>query len=182
MQFGQDVSGKALLVELDPASGSVNTTNYAAAVNGGIASASSQYSSSYPIADINDGDRLGNSWDSGGTGGGWNDASGPPSWAQVTFGAAKSISEVDVYTLSDNYQTVSSINASTPADVYGIQNFNVQYNNGSGWTDVPGSPITNNNLAWTQLKFSTITNVTAIRVYITAAHATYSRLVELEAY
>jgi len=163
-------------------SGAANSTNYAAAANGGIANGSQPYNGSFPIADINDGDRLGNNWGNGGAGGGWNDASGPPSWAGVSFNSPKNISEIDVYTLSNNYQTVSSIDGSTPADAYGIQNFNVQYNTGGGWTDVPGSPITNNNLAWTRLRFPTINNVSAIRVNITAAHSTYGRLVELEAY
>ncbi len=123
---------------------SVNTTNYAAAINGGVTTASSQYSSSYPIADINDGDRLGNNWANGGTGGGWNDASGPPSWVEADFSGSKSISEIDVYTLANCFGSCVSIDATTPADNYGISDFQVQYDNGGVWQTVSGGSVTGN--------------------------------------
>src|SRR6266516_4831392 len=67
-------------------------TNVALAGNGGVASASSMYSSSYPTGSTNNGDRKGLNWNNGG---GWNDATADayPDWLQIDFNGSKSFDE-----------------------------------------------------------------------------------------
>ncbi len=168
--------------EPNPASsGGGSPTNYALSSNGGVATASSQVNSSFPVSDINDGDVLGNNWGSGGPGGGWNDAGGPPSWAEITFSGPEPITEIDVYTLANCFGSCTSIENTTSASNYGISDFQVQYDNSGSWQTVPGGSISSNTLAWNKLTFSSVTTG-KIRVSITAARAGYSRLVELEAW
>jgi hypothetical protein len=158
--------------------GDGNTVNYAASANGGVASASSTYSSSYPESSAINGDRTGSVW--GGGTGGWNDSNGSlPNWLQVNFSGTQNISEINVYTLANAYPTTPD--ATTPADSYGIMDFQMQYWNGSSWVTVSGGNITGNTLAWRQVTFPTI-STDRIRVYVTAHRAGYSRIVEVEAY
>src|SRR5262249_32072047 len=74
----------------------------ARAANGGVATASSSYSNAFPPASVNDGDRRGLNW---GSGGGWADATPGsfPDWVEVDFNGAKVISEVDVFSVQDNF-------------------------------------------------------------------------------
>lgn len=165
----------------DANAGGANTVNYAAAINGGLASASTEYSTQVAALAI-DGDRAGISWGWPTFLGGWNDGTynAFPDWLQVAFQGNKSLSEVDVYTLANSYPTTPT--ATTPADLFGITDFQVQYDNGSGWQVVPGGNVTGNTLAWRKFTFGKISNVSKIRVYITNAPASYSRIVEVEAY
>ncbi|HET9831687.1 MAG TPA: S8 family serine peptidase, partial [Vicinamibacterales bacterium] len=77
-------------------------TNVALAKNGATALASSTYSSGYDASGAINGDRKGASW---GSGGGWNDgtANAWPDWLEVDFAGAKTINEVDVFSVQDNY-------------------------------------------------------------------------------
>ena len=77
-------------------------TNVAAASYGATASASSEISPNYPASGAIDGNRTGAGW---GTGVGWNDATPGvyPDHLIVNFGVAQQISEIDVYSLQDNY-------------------------------------------------------------------------------
>ena len=57
----------------------------------------------YPLVTVNDNERAGVNWGSGG--GGWADATANayPDWVQINFNGSKSIDRVVVYTLQDNY-------------------------------------------------------------------------------
>jgi len=107
---GASTSSAAVVVSVNAGGGS--STNVAAQASGGVASASSTYSSAYPIAAINDGNRLGNRWAQGG---GWNDASAStyPDWVEVAFAGARSIDRIDVFTLPDNYAAGAAPTPST---------------------------------------------------------------------
>jgi hypothetical protein len=70
---------------------------------------------------------------------------------------------------------------STTFTSYGITDFDVQYWNGSAWVTVPNGSIVNNNKVWTKLTFSPVTT-SRIRVVVNNALATFSRVVELEAW
>ena len=61
---------------------------------------------SAPAGAIN-GDRKGTNW---GAGGGWNDATAAsfPDWLQVDFAGARTINEIRVFTVQDNYAAPSS--------------------------------------------------------------------------
>ncbi|WP_198938009.1 Ig-like domain-containing protein, partial [Pelomonas sp. KK5] len=84
--------------------------NVALAANGGVASASSTVNSSYAVSAINDGERRGNNWGKGGTGSGWNDGTSGtyPDWVQITFSGVQSISQINVYTLADNFASLTA--------------------------------------------------------------------------
>ena len=155
-------------------------TNVARAANGGVASASSSYSSAYAAGGANDGDRKGVNW---GAGGGWNDATASawPDWLEVDFSGSKTINEIDVFTVQDNYQSPSDPTPTMTFSAYGVTDFQVQYWSGSQWVTVPGGAVSGNNLVWRQFTFSQLTT-SAIRVWVTGALSGFSRITEVEAY
>ena len=104
-----------------------------------------------------------------------------PDWLQVGFAAAKTIDEVDVFTVQDDYGTPKSPNGTTTFGLYGVTDFQVQYWTGAAWATVPGGTIAGNRLIWRQIIFSPITT-TSIRVLVSGSLNGYSRIVELEAY
>ncbi len=155
-------------------------TNMALASNGGVAVPSSSYNGNYPAAGAINGDRRGLGW---GSGGGWCDGTGNnwPDWLEVDFSGLKAIDEVDVFSMQDTYSSPVEPTPTMTFNYYGLKAFNVQYWTGSAWVDVPGGAVTNNHLVWRQLSFSAVTT-SKIRVYVTSALATYSRIVEVEAW
>ncbi len=152
--------------------------NVALASNGGVATASSTYSASYPVISINDNRRTGAPWASGG---GWNDgtASTYPDWVQVNFNGARTIDRVVVYTLQDNYASPVEPTDTMTFSKYGITNFTVQGWNGTSWVTL-GS-VTGNNLVKRTVSFAPMTT-DRIRIQVSAALASYSRIVEVEAW
>jgi hypothetical protein len=155
-------------------------TNVALAANGGVATASSTYSAAYPLSAANDGDRKGVNF---GAGGSWEDATENvwPDWLEIDFNGSKTINEVDVFTLQDNFQSPSDPTPSMTFSLYGVTDFQVQYWDGNQWAIVPGGTVSGNNLVWRQLSFSPLTT-SAIRVWITGALYGNSRITEVEAY
>jgi hypothetical protein len=147
------------------------------ASNGGFASASSVSAGGYsPSLAINGGRTWGN-------GGGWRDGTlnSFPDWLQVDFNSSKTINEIDVYAVQDNFSNTTDPSATETFSLYGITSFDVQYWNGSTWVTVPGGSITNNNKVVTKITFAAITT-SRIRVLVNAAQAGYSRIVEVEAW
>ena len=160
-----------------PVSGRVNL---ALASSGGVMTASSTHSAGYGPAGANNGDRKGSSW---GAGGGWNDASPNMSgdWLQADFGAAKSVGEIDVYMVQDNYNSPAEPTEAMTFTQYGINDFEVQYWTGSAWQTVPGGSVTGNNRVWRQFVFTPVTT-SKIRVLVVRSADLWSRVTELEAY
>lgn len=154
--------------------------NVALASNGGTPSASSVMSG-YPTSSAVDGDRTGLGW--GNNTGGWNDNSRDvyPDWLQVDFNGSKTIDEIDVFTLQDNFTNPVEPTDTMTFTLYGITNFDVQYWDGVNWTTIPNGSVTNNNKVWSKFVFSPLTT-TKIRVMVNAALDGYSRIVELEAW
>lgn len=174
--------------------------NVALAANGGFASASSTLNGNFPAAAAINGDRRAQSW--GTPTGGWNDGSEgaySQDWVRVDFNGAKTINEINVYTLRDNF--ASQTNEPTLSETFntalntgqGATSYDVQYLSGSGWITIdcgtPTNPcgrVSNNNRVWRQFNFPAVTT-SSIRV---AVHGSvpftfannYSRLVEVEAY
>jgi RHS repeat-associated protein len=157
-------------------------TNVALAANDGVASSSSNYNDgtySYTAAGVTNGVRSGSP---AVTGEAWNGATGTfPQWVQVDFNGSKSIDEIDVFTVQDNWENPSEPTESMTFSNYGLTGFDVQYWNGSSWVTVPGGSITSNNKVWKKITFSAITT-TKIRVVTNAAPDGYSRITELEAW
>ncbi|HKW81285.1 MAG TPA: Ig-like domain repeat protein, partial [Casimicrobiaceae bacterium] len=159
-------------------SGGGGAINVALASNGGVASASSSYSAGYPVAAINDNQRAGVNW---GNGGGWNDATAGvfPDWVQINFGASRTIDHVVVYTLQDNYTNPIEPTDSMTFSLYGITAFTVQAKQGSKWTML-GS-VSGNNLVKRTVSFAPLAT-TSIRITVTGALSSFSRITEVEAW
>ena len=154
--------------------------NFALAANGAVATASSAYSGGYGAGGAINGDRRGAVW---GSGGGWNDgtAGSWPDWLEVTFSGARTIAEVDVFSVQDSYQAPAVPTSAMTFTLYGLRDFEVQYWTGTGWASVPGASASGNVFVWRQFTFAPITT-TRIRVLVTSALNSYSRIAEVEAY
>jgi len=158
-----------------------SSVNVALASNGGLAVASSTINSNFPASGTNNGDRKGLQWEHGG---GWNDATALafPNILEVDFNGSKTINEIDVFTLQDNYPSPLDPTPTMTFSQYGIRDFEVQYWTGSAWTPVSGGTVTGNNLVWRQFTFAGITTA-KIRIVITGtADGAYSRVTEVEAW
>jgi hypothetical protein len=164
-----------VVVEINP-----GRMNVALAANGGAATASSTLSANYPPAGAINGDRKGLGW---GAGGGWNDATQniTPDWLEVTFDSAKTIDEVNVFSMQDTYNAPLEPTPTMTFTYYGLRAFEVQYWNGAAWVTVPGGAVTNNSLVWRRVQFAPITT-TKIRLLITGGLFGYSRVMEVEAW
>ncbi|MHB8724579.1 MAG: Ig-like domain-containing protein, partial [Casimicrobiaceae bacterium] len=158
--------------------GVTGDTNVALASVGAVASASSTYSSAYPVAAVNNNERAGVNW---GNGGGWNDATAGvfPDWVQINFNGSKTLDHVVVYTLQDNYSNPVEPTDTMTFSLYGVTDFTVQGWNGSSWVTL--GTVSGNNLVKRTVTFSAFTT-TSIRVNITNALASYSRITEIEAW
>jgi RHS repeat-associated protein len=111
----------------------------------------------------------------------WRDEHGLPSWLEIDFSGSKTIDEVDVFTMRDDYQTQADPSPTQTFANYGVTAFDVQYWNGSSWVTVPGGSITGNNLVWKKINFSAIT-ATKIRVVVNGAIDGVARIAEVEAW
>jgi hypothetical protein len=156
--------------------------NYARGTLGSVPSASST-ANNFPAASAFDGERAGVTWEQGG--GGWNDATRDvwPDNLDVTFaGGAKTIREIRVYTLQNDYRNPVVPDENTDASIYGNQDFEVQTWNGSTWVTVPGGTITGNTKAMRVIVLGTPITTTGVRVLVQMGRVHYARIVELEAY
>ena len=154
--------------------------NIASQASGAVASGSSVYASGFEAARANDGEHRGVNW---GAGGGWNDATNAayPDWIRIDFPSAKSVSEIDVFTLQDDWQHPVEPTSSMTFSQYGITNFDVQYYDGSNWVTVPGGHVVGNNAVWNKITFAAVTT-SSIRVLVSGAADGWVRITEVEAY
>jgi peptidyl-Asp metalloendopeptidase len=132
----------------------IERTNVALASNGGVASASSTMNCcgwNFAPAGANNGNHSGAGW---GGGEGWNDeppANTFPEWLQIDFNCSKTIDEIDVFTIQDNWQNPSEPTEAMTFSVYGLTGYDVQYWTSSGWTTIPGGSVSGNNKVWAQV-------------------------------
>ncbi len=159
------------------------TTNVAASSFGATASASSTVSPNYPASGAIDGNHTGAGW---GTGVGWNDATAGvyPDSLTINLNATRSISEVDVYSLQDNYTSPVEPTDTMTFAAYGLTSFQVQIPDGlGGWVNVPGGTIVGNNLVKRKIVFGSPVTTDQIRILVNnTADGVYSRIVEVEAF
>ncbi|HEV2904671.1 MAG TPA: zinc-dependent metalloprotease family protein, partial [Pyrinomonadaceae bacterium] len=159
--------------------------NLALATGGAVATASSTYANSgFPPSSTIDGEHRGLNW---GNNGGWNDNTRGvyPDSLEVSFSASGSVSrtigEIRVYTVQNDFNNPVEPDENTPADVYGILDFDVEYWDGSGWVTVPDGSVTGNDKAMRVFTFPDITT-TRIRVVIHNSRNNWSRITEVEAF
>lgn len=153
--------------------------NIALGTAGSIASATSSHSSGlYPAGGAINGNHTGSDWNNGG---GWNDGTRDayPDTLEVNFGQSRTIDEISVYTLQNNWQNAAvEPTETTSASAEGILDFTVEYWNGSAWVNI--ASVTGNDKAMRVFQFPQVTT-TKIRVVVTAARNNWSRIVEVEA-
>jgi len=165
-----------LLVTAEPSTGP--SVNVALASNGAVAIASSTFSGFAASGAIN-GDRKGLfAWQNGF----WSTASaGFPAWLEVQFNGSKTITEIDIITIQDNYNAPIEPTDSTAFSQYGLTAYQVQYWTGSAWATIPNGSLSGNNNVWKRFSFAPI-STTKIRVLSSASPDSYSRLAEVEAW
>jgi RHS repeat-associated protein len=158
----------------------------------GQATASSTANSNFPAASAINGDRKGLGWAQGT--GGWTDGSQgnySSDIVQVNFPGFKPISEIDVYTLRDNYArtdapTLGETFSTADNTGQGITHFEVQYWSGGVWLTIPSGFVTNNDKVWRQFQFpEVLASAVRVQVYGSVKWASgnnYSRVVEIEAW
>ena len=129
---------------------------------------------------MNNGDRKGLNW---GAGGGWADSTpgAYPDWVQIDFNGVSTIDEVDVFTIQDNFAAPIDPTPGLTFAQYGIRDWTVQYWDGSTWQTVPGGQVVGNSNVWRTVTFGAVTT-SRIRILVTNALASNSRVVEVEAY
>ena len=154
------------------------SSNVALASAGAVATASSSYGAAYPVSAVNNNERAGSGW---GNGGGWNDASADqyPDWVQIQFSGSKTVDRVVVYTVQDNYGNPTEPTDTQTFSLYGVTAFEVQGWNGSSWVVL--ASVSGNNLVKRTVSFAAYTT-DRIRVNVTAALSSYSRITEIEAW
>ena len=165
----------------DAALAAAPPVNVALASLGALATASTTYiNGGYPASTAIDGERKGLNW---GNGGGWNDGTRDlwPDSLDVTLNGNQTINEIRVYTVQNDFRNPVEPTPSTPADFYGIKDFEVQTCVGLICTTVPGGTITGNDKAMRVITFPAITT-SKIRIVVGAGRMNWSRITEVEAY
>ena len=170
----------ALAIAVPPAPPVLGRVNLALPSSGGVMTGSSSYSAGFAALGANDGDRKGSSW---GAGGGWADATTNVwgDWLQADFGTAKSVAEINVFTVQDNYANPAEPTEAMTFTQYGIADFEIQYWTGTAWQTVPGGSATGNNRVWRRFAFTPVLT-SRIRVLVLRGQDGWSRVTELEAY
>jgi FG-GAP-like repeat/F5/8 type C domain/Bacterial Ig domain/FG-GAP repeat len=175
------ISGGVLFEVKTPPVGDARI-NVALAANGAIASASSQYNASFPVAAAINGDRYALR-QTDGSFNAWHSASGAakPDWLQVDFNGSKTIGEIDVVTMQDDYANPVNPTESTVSTLYSLTSFQVQYWDGSGWVAVQGGVVSGNDRVWRKFTFPEVTT-TKVRLVVSGSADGFSRVMELEAW
>ena len=99
---------------------------------------------------------------------------------QISFNGPKTIDQVIVYTLQDNYPNPVDPPDNLTFILYGVTAFQVQGWNGAAWVNL-GAAVTGNNLVKPPVNFAAFTT-NQIRVNITAALAGTRGSTEIEAW
>jgi pyrrolidone-carboxylate peptidase len=175
------LGGQSIITEVE-AWEATTRTNFALESQGGVASASSTLDlGRLPRAAIN-GDRCGLHYPTvPTTGSAWQDATPDafPDWLEVAFPGARTIDEIDVFSLQDDFNNPVEPTETMTFSQFGLQDFDVQYWTGSAWQAVPGGSVLNNNKVWRKIAFPPLTT-TKVRIVVNRALASFSRIVELE--
>jgi hypothetical protein len=155
-----------------------SSTNFALAANGGVATASSTYGPGFLPSTLIDNRRSGAGW---GAGGGWNDATAGtfPDWIEIDFNGARTIDRAVVYSVQDDYLNPVEPTDSMTFTLRGIRDFTVQGFDGSNWVAL--ATVSGNNLVKRSVTFTPFVT-DRIRIVVTNALATWSRITEVEAW
>jgi hypothetical protein len=165
--------------------------NYALASHGGIASASSS-NPGYAPTGATDDDRKGLNF---GKDGYWSSNTAAfPQWLEVDFKGEKTITEISLFTVQDDYTSPAEPNPTMEFTKYGLTDFDVEYwskwtglppplHEAGLWVPFPGGSVRGNKLVWKRFDFSTSPITTLkIRIKCLGSKDNFSRIAELEAW
>lgn len=160
----------------------VQSFNCALATNGGVATASSTRAGNFGPGNAINGNRNANS-DSTGA---WNDndPGAFPDWLQVTFSSSHLVSKVVVYSLPDDYITVTTEPSDTKTfSLFGVTSFEIQTEawDGLAFSWITVATVTGNNLVKRTVDFAPVI-ARSVRVVVNATADGRSRIVEVEAW
>ena len=156
-------------------------SNVALSSNNSTAVGSSTYvNGGYPASSAIDGEHKGLNW---GNNGGWNDGTRNiwPDSLEVDFSGNKLINEIRVYTVQNDVRNPVEPTPLTSADLYGIEDFDVEYWDGDSWEIVTGGHVVGNDKAMRVFIFPDVTT-SKIRVVVNKGRSYWSRIVEVEAF
>lgn len=171
-------AGEATLPDVEDISRVIPVTlaNVALTSAGATATASQ---ADAPATNATNGDRTGKV---GSTNFVWWEASAPgDDTLEVAFPVAKTIKEVVVVTVQDNFGSPVEPDEALTFILYGLTSYVLQYWTGSAWAEIPGTDVTGNNKVLRRFAFAPITT-TKVRVVARASPDGGSRVVEFEAY
>jgi hypothetical protein len=104
-----------------------------------------------------------------------------PDTLEIAFNGTKTISEIGVFTVQDNFQSPAEPTATLTFSQYGNRDFEVQYWDGGAWVTVPGGAVANNSNVWRRFTFSPVAT-TKIRVVVTRGQFNHAQIAEVEAW
>ncbi len=139
-------------------------TNFALGAK--VTVSSNSNSSKYPVSNINDGEV-----DITTPSGRWLSNSTPPHTIEIQLAKPQAVSAARI---------VSGFVASDGLSA-ALQDFVLQYHDGSAWKDIPGTKTRGNTLNDLGLRFKPVTT-SRVRLVVTAAHSGYARLWEFALY
>ena len=152
---------------------------------GVTAAATSAYNATTPASAVTDGDRRGAGWTQGG---GWSSLASPtataPQSIQVTFGAARTIRRIDLFTVQDAPTQPLEPTPALTFQSYGVRDYELQYCAQAVCSDLAWrslATVSGNNRVWRTHTFAPVT-AHAIRVRVTGAAGGQARITELEAW
>jgi hypothetical protein len=102
-----------------------------------------------------------------------------PDWVEIAFNGSKTIDRVVVYSGQDNYASPVEPTDNMTFATYGIVDYTVQGATAAGWVTL--ATVSGNNLVKRTSTFAPFTT-DRIRINITHALQSYSRLTEVEAW
>jgi len=167
-------------IEAWTATSAPTTANFALAANGGVASASSTLRPANAVQYVNDGQRSGAGWTSGG--GGWADATPGvfPDWVEIDLDGTKTLDHVVVYSVQDDFQNPVEPTDTMTFSLYGLTAFDVQGWSGTSWVTL--GRVTGNNLVKRTVSFSPFATTRVRIVANGVADDQWSRITEIEAW
>ncbi|MES2934504.1 MAG: Ig-like domain-containing protein, partial [Pseudomonadota bacterium] len=156
-------------------------TNVALAANGGVASASSTYSFHYPVEAVNNNERSGKNYETGG--GVWLDGTQyiRPDWLQINFNGKKTVSSLILYSMQEKSPPDEPDDGMTfSSNGSGTIDFTVKGWNGTAWVTL--ATVTGNSLVKRAVTFAPF-DTDRIRIDITnTARADFCYVTELEVF
>lgn len=158
-------------------------TNYAAAAQGAVASATSILGANFAAGYGIDGTRIATAdglhyWSPFG-----EVSFDNPETLAVEFNAARTINRVELFTYGDNTDESAPPTPDEQFTLFGLTDFDVEYTtDGAAWQLLPNGQVRGNSNVWRRIDFEAIEDVQGIRVKCYGGADGRARITEIEAY